>query len=190
MFSHDNSMRVFTISNLLTASRLVVTPFVVAALLKHLWGVALILLILAGVSDLLDGFIARLLNEPTWLGSILDPIADKCLVGSSLVAFFISSSQVLLPAWFVLLIVARECFLLVGGGILFFIRPSFYVQPNILGKAATFLMLALMIMTLSGAVTGFNFELLRACLLYSTFMCATVSFFQYFYRGLKALFYV
>jgi cardiolipin synthase (CMP-forming) len=181
MLRRDHSMRIFTISNLLTASRLVLTPFIVAALLKHLWGLALVLFFLAGVSDLLDGFIARLFNEPTWLGSVLDPIADKFLVVSSLFAFFLSSPKILLPTWFVVIIASRETILLLGGAFLFFTRRSFQIRPNFFGKTTTCMILVLMMLVLLSATFGYPLGMAKLVLMYGVLGCAGVSFAQYCY---------
>lgn len=177
--------RILTVSNLLTGSRFILTPMIVVALRRNEWGSALWLLCIAGISDLLDGFIARLLNEPTWLGSILDPIADKALVVCTLGAFFMYSTNILLPAWFVLIIVTREALLLAGGTLLYFMKPSFFVQPSWFGKVSTFLILTLMVLVLLGAT--YNWPLTGAIntLMFTTLLCSGISFIQYVTRGTK-----
>jgi cardiolipin synthase len=179
MLQHDHSTKIFTISNMLTLSRIVLTPFIVVSLLRQAWGITLIFFCLAGLSDLLDGFVARLLNEPTWLGSVLDPIADKILIISSLYAFFLSSPNILLPSWFVWVIAVRETVLLVGGIVLFFSHSSLQVQPSWLGKATTFLVLSLMILVLVCAALNYKLVLLINGLVYLVLGCSIVSFGQY-----------
>lgn len=179
--------KILTVSNLLTTSRFIITPCIVVALHSNKWGLALLLLSVAGISDLLDGFIARLLNEPTWLGSVLDPIADKMLVVCTLVAFLFYSSNTLLPGWFVLLIAIREAVLLVGGTLLYLIRPSFVVQPSWLGKITTFLILSLMGLVLLRATYELNITLLINTTMYFCLASATISFIEYIRRGMSYL---
>ncbi|MBM3886670.1 CDP-alcohol phosphatidyltransferase family protein, partial [Candidatus Dependentiae bacterium] len=159
-------------------------PFIVISLVKQAWGSALLFFCLAGISDLLDGFIARLLNEPTWLGSVLDPVADKFLVICSMYSFFWSSPNVLLPAWFVWVIAVRETLLLGGGCWLFFSQRSLQVKPSWLGKLTTFLILVLMILVLICAAFHCHFlEWLIHILVYTVLVCAIVSFVQYSYQS-------
>ena len=188
MLQHDHSTKIFTISNVLTLSRIVLTPFIVACLLRQAWALALIFFCIAGVSDLLDGFVARLLNESTWLGSVLDPIADKILIISSLYAFFLSCPNVLLPSWFVWVIAMRETVLLVGGIVLFFSQRSLQVQPSWLGKVTTFLVLILMMLVLVCAALNYKLVLLTDGLIYVVLGCSIVSFAQYSCIGVRYLF--
>lgn len=179
--------KILTVSNVLTGSRIVLTPLIVFALLGHAWGSALILFCLAGVSDMLDGFMARLLNEPTWLGAVLDPIADKFLVVCSLGAFFISSPNVLLPSWFVMTVAIREAFLLVGGIFLYIRKPSLHIQPSWFGKATTCLVLLLVILVLTGATFNFQVGIWVPLLICMILGCGVISFVQYLLRGWQYL---
>ncbi|MBT8352055.1 MAG: CDP-alcohol phosphatidyltransferase family protein, partial [Deltaproteobacteria bacterium] len=84
------------IPNILTLLRILLTPLFVIFLLKHLYSFALIVFTLAGISDGLDGFIARYLNQRTTLGAYLDPIADKLLVTAAYVSLAILN---IIPPW-------------------------------------------------------------------------------------------
>lgn len=187
MLQQKSLNKIFTVSNILTGSRIVLTPLIVFSLIRHAWGSALWLLCLAGLSDVLDGFMARLLNEPTWLGAVLDPIADKFLVVCSLAAFFVSSPNVLLPSWFVLTIAVREIILLLGGIALYCMRPSLQIQPSWFGKVTTCLVLLLMILVLAGATFELTVEVWVMLLIYLVVACGTLSFVQYFCRGIRYL---
>lgn len=179
--------KIITISNLLTTSRFIITPFIVTALHSNKWGAALLLLFAAGISDLLDGFIARLLNEPTWLGSVLDPIADKMLVVCTLGAFLLYSRNILLPPWFVVIIATREAFLLIGGACLYLMRPSFFIQPSWFGKITTFLILSLMMLVLLGATYNLHMPLLINIIMYFSLLSSAISFIQYVKNGSRFL---
>ena len=111
----------FTISTLFTVLRIVLTPFIVAAMAMHFWGAAFILFSIASVSDVVDGYLARSLSEQTFLGACLDPIADKFLILSCFFALaFIRSPLFTIPLWFVLLILIKELILVGGTALIFF----------------------------------------------------------------------
>jgi hypothetical protein len=71
---------IMTIPNLLTLSRIIATPFIGYLIIKHQYGSALLALFFAGCTDLVDGYVARRFNQKTFLGSVLDPAADKILM--------------------------------------------------------------------------------------------------------------
>ena len=99
--------------NMISILRLVSTPGIVWLLLISEWQGAFLLFFLAGVSDAVDGFIARVFNMRTLLGGYLDPIADKTL----LVAIYVTLGvQEILPGWLVILVVSRD--LMIVGGVL------------------------------------------------------------------------
>ena len=106
-------MRV-TAADYLTLSRLVMAPFVVVLFAKGLDGWALILFGIAGVTDLIDGTVARLFGQSSIGGALLDPIADKVLVQSCFIALGLTG---ILPWWFVALAFARDAMII--GGIIF-----------------------------------------------------------------------
>ncbi|MCF7799977.1 CDP-alcohol phosphatidyltransferase family protein [Candidatus Babeliales bacterium] len=129
----------FTVANCLTASRILLVPFIVAGIFYQRWYLVFYLFIYVGLSDLLDGFLARLLKENTYLGKILDPIADKILLVSSFSALaFLESPSFLIPKWFVFLVLFREFFILTGSFIMLLLNINFEIAPTIWGKLTTF----------------------------------------------------
>ena len=99
--------------NMISILRLVSTPGIVWLLLISEWQGAFLLFCLAGISDAVDGFIARVFDSRTLLGGFLDPIADKTL----LVAIYLTLGvQEILPGWLVILVVSRD--LMIVGGVL------------------------------------------------------------------------
>jgi cardiolipin synthase (CMP-forming) len=96
------NQRRFTIPTLVTIIRIIITPAIVIARLYNSWIVAFILFILAALTDFFDGWLARIRNEQTMLGTCLDPIADKILIISCFAAFSFSSHELLaIPSWLV-----------------------------------------------------------------------------------------
>lgn len=131
-----------TISNFLTISRIFLTPVIVYGIFSQRWRMVFLLFLIVTITDLLDGYLARLLNQNTYLGKILDPVADKFLIISSFSSLaFLHSPSFFIPAWFVALVVLREFIIIFGSSILLFLKTNFEVQPNIWGKLTTFFQL-------------------------------------------------
>ena len=125
-----------TISNILTASRIVSTPFIVAGLVHGWFRVVFVLFALAAITDMLDGYLARLWDERTVLGAYLDPLADKILFISCFITLsYIQFPSLPLPWWFVTLVLLREA-VVVFGAIFVMMRKkqSIAIEPTQSGK--------------------------------------------------------
>lgn len=132
---HETRM---TFSTVLTLLRIVLTPFIVAAMVLHCWGGAFWLFVISASFDVLDGNIARWFHQETFLGACLDPIADKILLVSCFTALaFVQSPLFSIPLWFVLLVLFKELIILGGSSIIYFVRGHLIVHPTVLGKATT-----------------------------------------------------
>jgi cardiolipin synthase len=131
------------ISNLLTISRILITPVIFGGIVRQEWTFVFILFLIAGLTDVLDGYVARKFGLGTEFGACLDPIADKILLISSFAALsFIDSPSFAVPRWFFFLILVRETIIL-GGALLLFIRGiRLKVVPSIAGKLTTFFQLS------------------------------------------------
>ena len=130
--------KVFTISNCLTFARMLLTPVIVAGIFYERWTAVFFLIIVAGVTDLLDGYFARNFNQASNLGKILDPIADKVLTISSFSALaFLQSPSFPVPSWFVCLILCREAIIVLGSYGLVRSGKKLEVMPTISGKLTT-----------------------------------------------------
>lgn len=118
---------------ILTGIRIAVAPFLAYDIALGEYKRATVLFCIAAATDFLDGFCARLLNQETKLGQILDPFADKLLIISCYGAFFYTSQ---LPGWFLLGMAIKEL-LLVSGGLYDLLRKkSMDMRPHITGKVA------------------------------------------------------
>ena len=140
--SWKSVVSLFTISNILTLLRILITPVIVFGIVDQAWFFVFILFIVAGLTDMLDGYFARKFAQGTALGAYLDPIADKILLLSSFAALsFVDSPSFFVPKWFFFLILSREM-LIVGGSALLLllgVRPK--IAPSMAGRMTTFFQL-------------------------------------------------
>ncbi len=136
-----------SLANKISIFRILLVPAIVASLVYYhpqrdvLRFVALGLFILGVLSDALDGFLARLKNQQTELGTILDPIADKFLILSALISCSVIHGLpdwMRIPAWFNLVVISRDVLLIAGTILLFAIQGHWNVRPSRLGKWTTF----------------------------------------------------
>lgn len=134
--------------NSLTLLRILLVPGILVAIIEHRWGIALAIFSLAGLTDFLDGFLARQLDQKTTLGQYLDPIADKLLVA---VAYTALAVQGVLPAWLAVLVVFRDIFIALGAAILFLLGEDVRSVPTRWGKHTTFWQLTVIVVVLAKA---------------------------------------
>jgi cardiolipin synthase len=129
----------FTIPNLLSVLRMGLVPLFIIAVLDGEPLKALILFLVAGVTDALDGFIARFANQQSLLGAYLDPIADKLLLTSAYVSLTIPSLNhgVQIPIWITVLVIARDVLIVVMALILYLAAGIRRFPPSILSKINT-----------------------------------------------------
>ena len=127
--------QVLTAPNQLTLLRMIFVPFIVIHLVDghYLW--ALIIFIVAGFSDGLDGLLARTLHQQTLLGQYLDPIADKLLLSTM---FLVLSILHKIPWKYTVLVFSRDISILAASAVLFAIAGLRNFKPSIFGKANTF----------------------------------------------------
>ena len=109
-------------------------PVAVYLLIQSAYLAAFILFLLAGVSDALDGYLAKRNNQTTELGAILDPLADKALLVGVYVTLGLQGN---LPNWLVVLVVFRDVLIVGGVIILFLVRLKVQMQPLIISKINT-----------------------------------------------------
>ncbi len=131
-------MKVKYIPNILSTIRLLSVPVFVYLFLKRHTVAAIIVFILSGVTDVVDGFIARKYNVSSTLGKILDPLADKSL---QLSAFICLAVTKLVPAWMPVMYFVKELATAVGAFVIFR-KKKFVTKSNVFGKLATVLVFA------------------------------------------------
>lgn len=112
-------MIVITYATGITLLRLVLVIPLGVALCNQAFGLSFLIMLLAGVTDLLDGYIARRYQQETMFGALLDPLADKVLLITTCI---ILAAQGMLPGWFMVIILVKELMLLIGAAFLFFLK--------------------------------------------------------------------
>ncbi|MDC0071444.1 MAG: CDP-alcohol phosphatidyltransferase [alpha proteobacterium MED-G09] len=123
-------------ANIITVVRLLFTPIIIWLIFSSYYYLGLIFFVLSGLSDALDGFIAKQFNQRTILGSYLDPVADKTLIVSSILALGYMGA---IPSWLIILIVSRDLAILGAVIISWLVERSLKIEPIISSKINTFL---------------------------------------------------
>jgi cardiolipin synthase (CMP-forming) len=146
-----------TIPNLLSLLRMGLVPLFVVAVIDHEPKRALLAFLLAGITDALDGFIARFWGQQSLLGSYLDPIADKLLLTSAYVVLSIPGLNrgAPIPVWVTVLVIARDVLTLAGALVLYLASGMKRFPPNLLSKITTAVqVVAVLLVLLSGIRPG------------------------------------
>jgi len=123
------------VPNLLSLARLFCVPLIVWLILDGREDVALFVFVLAGVTDAVDGFIAKRYGAVTELGKFLDPLADKALLVSAYVAL---ASTGAIPTWLVILVVSRDVMIIGGSLLIHTMRQIVVMNPLMVSKVNTF----------------------------------------------------
>jgi cardiolipin synthase (CMP-forming) len=143
------SSRIFTVPNQLTFLRLGFLPFFIISIHYHRYDLALVILIVAGLTDGLDGILARSLNQKTALGAYLDPIADKLLLSSSFIMLALNQK---IGWWLATLVLSRDIILLTAASVILVVIGYRAFPPSFYGKATTALQILLVFVVLLLAV--------------------------------------
>jgi cardiolipin synthase (CMP-forming) len=172
-----NLRQILTAPNQLTLLRMIFLPFIVINLVKHDFKWAMALFILAGISDGLDGLLARRLHQQTLLGQYLDPIADKLLMSTM---FVVLSIERMIPWKYTILVFSRDISILMISGVLFMIAGLRDFRPSIFGKANTFAQVAAIFFVLLLLVEPLRWIwIARTTFLQATFIFTIVSAVHY-----------
>jgi len=132
------STPVFTIANQLTILRMALVPLLVILVLTRRLQWALVVFVVAGATDLLDGLIARLGRQQTTLGAMLDPVADKVLLSASFVALTWGPDLVQpIPVWLTVVTLSRDAIILASVTIVNLTLGRRVFYPSVLGKLCT-----------------------------------------------------
>ena len=138
----------WTVPNQITFFRFVLLPIFLICLFYQKYEWALALLIVAGVSDGLDGLLARWLNQKSELGTFLDPLADKLLLSS---AFVVLSFKGVIEWWLTILVLARDVVILATAVLILLVVGPRTFPPSIYGKLTTVLQILLVVVAVAAA---------------------------------------
>lgn len=179
-------MTFLTIPNTLTFARFVLIPFFVLSLLFEKYQYALILFSVAAITDLMDGFLARLTNQKTKLGAFLDPLADKLLL---LTSFVIFTFKGWLPILMTITVISRDAIVIVGWFILAIFTHNTKVEPSLIGKLAN----AFQAILIAYILVSINFEMdsamfIRQQLMLLAAALTILSGIQYIYKNYRRLY--
>ncbi|MBW2645156.1 MAG: CDP-diacylglycerol--glycerol-3-phosphate 3-phosphatidyltransferase [Deltaproteobacteria bacterium] len=179
----DIQSTAMTLPNLLTILRIVLTPLFAICLIQQSYKNAFWIFVVAGVSDGLDGLIARVFRQKSELGAYLDPIADKLLLST---AFIILAVVQFIPSWLTVIVIARDILILFGIALLFITNHDIEIKPSFASKITTVAQLltvfAVLLKPYVSEITVVHYPLF----IFAAIM-TILSGFQYIYKWLKIL---
>ncbi len=156
----------WTIPNLLSIIRLFITPAFVVAFFSEEFFLALVLFVVAGITDALDGFLARILKQRSRLGAMIDPLADKFLILTAMVCLGI---QGWVPFWLIVVVISRDIIIIGGLFVLhiFGVNVKNKIDPTIDSKLNTLFQIILLLVAMAGhTFEMYAFILMASILVY------------------------
>ncbi len=124
------------IPNIITILRAALVPVFITTLHYGKFKVALVIFLIAAISDSIDGFLARKFKQITTIGIIMDPLADKALIDSGFIV--LSFSHKIIPPWLTIFILSRDALIIVGGWLFATFGKIEKIKPLIIGKITSF----------------------------------------------------
>jgi cardiolipin synthase len=177
------SNTVINAPNILTIIRLLLTPLFVILLIRDQRAAALMVFLLAGISDGLDGFIARWFNQRTVLGAYLDPVADKVLLMSAYICLAVLD---IVPAWLTIIVLSRDILIVIGIAIFTLTEKKFKVRPSRTSKCTTTVQLLTVLISLV-ALDISQLKGPQTILLWTTAGLTAITGLHYIFIGLNIL---
>ena len=179
------SSKVITVPNLLTFLRMALIPVFASLLFYGSSGWALVVFIIAGISDGVDGFVARRFNQESELGTILDPIADKLLMTTAFVILTLPNvlspvRHLPVPFWVTAAVIGRDVLIVAVAGAINVMTGFHGFKPSRLGKLSTFVQVLAVGLILLAAVFGYSFYLPTVYMI--VVLLAFLSGFQYIFH--------
>jgi len=129
------------LANRITVTRIILTPLFIAAVAYGRMDIALVLFLTAVISDGLDGFVARSMNQKTSIGTILDPVADKILLVSAFICLTLIKSvpeNLRLPPYVPIVVISRDAIIVLGSVLIHVLKGGVKIVPSFWGKFTTF----------------------------------------------------
>jgi cardiolipin synthase (CMP-forming) len=165
-----------SIPNLITLGRILLVPVVVWAITAGEMRIAFILFLAAGISDAVDGFLAKRFGMTTELGAYLDPLADKAMLVSIYVALGITEA---VPRWLVILVVSRDIMIVSAVILSWLVDKPMPLKPLLVSKLNTVAQIALACVVMASLGFGFNADIAKLALtaLVSVLTLSSVAFY-------------
>ena len=178
----EQSLRPLTLPNFLTMLRMAMVPFFVISVNEREFRLALWTFLVAGITDTLDGYLARRLAMRSRIGAYLDPIADKILITCAYVALTVPQGQlVVIPLWLTIIALFRDFLIMVVALVLYLVEGLRHFPPSILGKLTTTMQVVTITVVLLANLAVVPDWLPPTCF-YTSFILVIVSGFNYIYR--------
>jgi len=169
--------------NILTLTRVLLIPLFVIFIINKRFEWALITFAIAGITDGIDGLIARITHQRTELGAYLDPIADKLLLFSAFITLAIIE---IIPSWLVVIVITRDVIILVGFLVMMLTNYHPKINPSLLSKMTTAFQIVTILLSL---MVGYSptFQQLSMIAIYGTAILTILSGSHYIYIGTRIL---
>lgn len=171
------------IPNFLTIARILLIPLMVIFLLDGELSSAFWVFVVAGITDGLDGFLARVLHQKTDFGAFIDPLADKLLLLTCYISLAVLN---FLPKWLAVLVVSRDVLICGGIGVLMLYNRNFAIRPSMISKITTLLQLLTVAFHLGQRHIGPFLEY-RTLIIFLTAGFTILSGGHYLWRGFRIL---
>ncbi|MBT5032262.1 MAG: CDP-alcohol phosphatidyltransferase family protein [Proteobacteria bacterium] len=160
------------VPNILTVIRLALVPLFIILIDESRFGAALVVFIVAGLTDALDGFIAQRFNCETKIGAILDPLADKALL---IAAYLVLAGIEKIPFWLMIVVVSRDIIILGGCLLITLIDKMPDMSPSKLSKLNTVLQILAVVVVLATLAGWFDLTAQLTIFYYAVFVSSVLS---------------
>ena len=169
--------------NALSLTRVLLIPLFVILIMNERFGWALVIYAIAGITDGLDGLIARVTHQRTELGAYLDLIADKILISASFVTLAIIQ---IIPSWLAVLVITRDVLIVTGLFVMILTNRHVRMQPSLASKVTTFFQISTILLALM-ARCGLMDAKFVSFAIYGTAIFTMVSGFHYIFMAARFL---
>lgn len=175
-------IKIVSIPNLITLARVITVPVIFWLLVNGNMQAAFVLFVIAGISDAVDGFLAKRYDWATELGAYLDPLADKLLIVSVFVALGLNGG---LPSWLVIAVVSRDILIIVAVVLSWLLGAPVRIKPLIVSKANTVAQIVLAGTVLADQGFGLGWDTLRWTMIWLTAALTVASLGAYLQSWLR-----
>jgi cardiolipin synthase len=183
----EEKLRPLTLPNFITLLRIAIVPFFVIAVFAHDFRLAVWIFIILGITDVLDGWIARTFDLRSRIGALLDPLADKVLLTAAYISLAVPHGQaVVIPLWLAILTLFRDFVIMLMAFVFYMFEGIKSFPPTWAGKLTTVMHVATVSLVLLANVTPIPELVLRVCF-YVAFAMVVLSGFTYIYRSSQAM---